>query len=113
MDYDKKETPQWYLCSSCHAGGVRLYRQFNIFLSHITLLCTACGLKHQKMRVPDGEHTIGWLVAAVPTEDESTYWGYSSVPDRGVTWWNGLPVEPIPAADTTALPASDAKKGGE
>jgi len=34
---------------------------------------------------------IGWLVPAVPTEDNETYWGYTSVPDAGVAWWRALP----------------------
>lgn len=34
---------------------------------------------------------IGWRVPAVPTEDGSTFWGYTSVPDAGVRWWRDLP----------------------
>ncbi len=34
---------------------------------------------------------IGWRVPAVPTEENDTYWGYTSVPTPGVEWWCRLP----------------------
>ena len=86
--------PADYLCKECGAAGVRLYREYQTLASNITLRCTACSLKEQKMREPDGRHTIGWLVAAVPTEDGKTFWGYTSVPQTGVEWWDALPVKP-------------------
>lgn len=45
------------------------------------------------MKEPDSlfEHIIGWLVAAIPTEDGETYWGFTSVPQEGANWWNNLP----------------------
>lgn len=36
--------------------------------------------------------SIGWLVPAVPTEEDDTYWGYTSVPQPGVEWWQRLPL---------------------
>lgn len=39
----------------------------------------------------DGDQ-IGWRVPAVPTENGTTYWGYTSVPPDGVAWWNRLPL---------------------
>lgn len=39
--------------------------------------------------------TIGWRVPAVPTEDGSTFWGYTSVPQPGVEWWHRLPTRPF------------------
>jgi hypothetical protein len=39
---------------------------------------------------------IGWLVPAVPTEDGETYWGYTSVPADGCSWWYALPVRKDP-----------------
>lgn len=55
------------------------------------LLCRKCAILNQGQN-PDhpSEHTIGWLVAAVPTEDGETFWGYTSVPQAGVNWWNSL-----------------------
>lgn len=37
---------------------------------------------------------IGWRVPAVPTEENDTYWGYSSVPQAGLSWWERLPTRP-------------------
>jgi hypothetical protein len=39
---------------------------------------------------------IGSLAPAVPTEDGETYWGYSSVPDAGCSWWYALPARRLP-----------------
>lgn len=91
--YKTNTTPVGYRCSCCGAMGVRLYRQYQTFADHIKLLCRSCALKDQNKKEPDmeSEHTIGWLVGAVPTEDNLTYWGYTSVPQDGVEWWNNLP----------------------
>ncbi len=43
-----------------------------------------------------GGDQIGWRIPAVPTEDGSTFWGYSSVPDGGVAWWKRLPLQVAP-----------------
>ena len=85
-------TPEGYVCSKCGISGVRLYRQYQCLASEVYLLCRACAIKEQK-EDPDtkDEHQIGWLVAAVPTEDGETYWGFTSVPQAGVEWWNNLP----------------------
>jgi hypothetical protein len=35
--------------------------------------------------------TNGWMVPAVPTEENDAYWGYSSIPQAGCEWWYHLP----------------------
>lgn len=40
---------------------------------------------------PKTEHQLRGLCAAVPTEEGDTFWGYTSVPDDGVKWWDNLP----------------------
>lgn len=97
LDYSKKEVPENYTCKMCEAHGVRLYRQYQTFLDHIDLLCTKCALEDQKQTElktdpPHTIHNIGWLVAAVPTIDTETFWGYTSVPQEGVVWWDSLPM---------------------
>lgn len=91
--YADGKTPEGYVCSCCGKKGVRLYRQYQTFADHIKLMCRECALKNQGQDAPDfeSEHSIGWLVAAVPTEDGETFWGYTSVPQDGVEWWNNLP----------------------
>ena len=39
-----------------------------------------------------GGDQIGWRIPAVPTEEGTTYWGYSAVPEKRVAWWNKLPL---------------------
>lgn len=91
--YSESATPEGYKCDDCGATGVRLYREYQAFLEHQALRCRACSLKKSGQESPDGEteHSIGWLVAAVPTEEGDTFWGYTSVPQAGVEWWDRLP----------------------
>jgi hypothetical protein len=91
FSYIKKEIPESYKCKECGASGVRLFREYQTFADYITLRCTVCALANQKMTEQDGPHSCGWLVAAVPTEENDTFWGYTSVPLEGVEWWNNLP----------------------
>lgn len=94
--------PRGYHCGECGAEGVKLWRKYNTFLEHQRLLCAACALKDQGKEGPIDElgkrddgyartDQIGWLIPAVPTEDGSTFWGYTSVPNDGCEWWRGLP----------------------
>lgn len=85
--------PPEYVCSACGLTGVRLFRQYQTFADCISLLCTKCAIKDQgEDSISHIPHNIGWLVAAVPTENGDTYWGYTSVPNAGVRWWDNLPV---------------------
>jgi len=91
--YKAGRVPKGYKCDGCGVYGVRLYRHYQTFLEHQVLRCRSCALESQKQTKPDSdyEHSIGWMVAAVPTEDGTTYWGYTSVPQEGVEWWDRLP----------------------
>lgn len=91
--YKKGTVPKGYKCDKCGVFGVRLYRRYQTWLEGQMLRCRSCALKSQSQPQPDSEseHSIGWLVAAVPTEDGTTYWGYTSVPQEGVEWWDRLP----------------------
>ena len=83
-------TPATYVCQ-CGATGMRLYREPN---DCRTLFCRLCAMINQERLILDDprEHEIGWLLAAVPREDDPTlYWGYTNVPDAGVAWWERLP----------------------
>lgn len=91
--YASGQTPPGYECQTCQCTGVRLYRRYQTFLERQELFCRKHALDDQNKTEPDqpSEHSIGWLVAAIPTEDGSTHWGWSSVPDDGLKWWNQLP----------------------
>ena len=92
FSYSDNKTPEGYECKDCGVSGVRLYREYQTFLDHQTLRCRECACKNQESEpFLEAEHSIGWLVAAVPTEDGKTFWGFTSVPQEGVEWWNRLP----------------------
>lgn len=84
-----------YKCSKCGATNCRLWRQYQTFADQIELLCCNCAEQDQgkKCELPGGSDQIGWLVPAVPAGG-GTFWGYTSVPDDGVKWWNDLPLRP-------------------
>jgi hypothetical protein len=98
--------PGGYQCGTCKKRGCKLWREYNTFLNHQALYCCDYAGKNQKKdisqidergKIPDpdlggyGSDQIGWLVPAVPTQDGTTYWGYTSVPQDGCDWWYGLP----------------------
>lgn len=95
--------PKAYVCSKCGATNCKLWRQYQTFAEHIELLCIRCAGEDQGKDISSANASgkidteygstdqIGWLVPAVPTEDNETYWGYTSVPQPGCIWWNNLP----------------------
>jgi len=100
--YSTGVVPDGYECQDCGAFSVRLYREYNTFMEGQHLRCRACAMKNQSKSNREfddtfnsKEHSIGWLVAAVPTEDGESFWGFTSVPDDGVEWWDNLPKELI------------------
>lgn len=107
VDYSKKEVPPSYKCHRCGAAGCKLWREYNTFLDHQVLLCARCAARRAntsiksmdadgRRRISLGGRTdqIGWYIPAVPTKENDTYWGYTSVPDEGVEWWRALPTFP-------------------
>jgi hypothetical protein len=107
--------PRGYTCNRCRAHGVKLWRDYNTFLNHQELMCAACLQQHAASKGYAGEvnergrwatrpgegyssDSFCWRVPAVPTADGRTFWGYSSVPPEGCTWWDRLPVrQPDPS----------------
>lgn len=94
-----------YVCGKCKEGGVKLWREYNTFLDHQTLLCAICAAVTEDKNITginqNGEHPsdiegikttqIGSMVPAILTELEDTFWGYSSVPQNRWEWWVALP----------------------
>ncbi len=95
VDYASIVPPPKYSCSKCKVHGVALFRQYQCYANYIELLCVDCAEKDQDKKFnPDNRpkcSEIGWLVAAVPTAEGDTYWGYTSVPQDGCDWWYRLP----------------------
>ena len=100
ISYEKLEIPSNYKCSRCDAHGVKLWRQYNTMVSHLSLLCCRCaetawselmnvegrspsdiaGYKHMSDQLDDVVGKTGSLVPAVPTVEADTYWGLAQVP---------------------------------
>lgn len=103
VDYGSAAAPSQYRCSICRAHGVKLWREYNTLADETRLLCCDCAGRDQRKDVRaldqfgrrETKHgrtdQIGGLFLAVPTEDGETFWGHTSVPKSGVTWWCGLP----------------------
>ncbi len=109
FSYALNEVPYTYRCGKCGKHGVKLWREYNTFLNHQKLFCCECAGKHEdtlnvKQILPNGKipwfyrgQPMGWtdqigsLIPAVPTEQNDTYWGYTSVPQPGCEWWVHLP----------------------
>lgn len=115
MQYENLEIPATYVCSRCRKPGLKLWRQYNTFTDSLQLTCWRCAdpeavvdeegriknmaetvwpptsSKHWSDQLTDRIGKSGSLVPAVPTEDEKSFWGYTSVPSRGCAWWRALP----------------------
>lgn len=105
MKYLNTTVPEHYKCADCSAHGVKLWRLYQTFLEHQVLRCASCAGKYGNEDIssltPEGmieskygfglTDQVGGMIPAVPTEDEETYWGYTSVPQAGVEWWKNLP----------------------
>lgn len=110
FSYAQSETPPNYKCSECGAANCKLWREYQTSPHDKTLLCARCAAKAGDKDIssmdeygrwaedptrPTVTHDqIGWYVPAVPTEDNDTYWGYTSVPHAGCLWWANLPTFP-------------------
>ena len=107
INYAQNVIPTDYKCDGCGARGVKLWREYQTFADHTKLFCADCAGKDQKKDTSDidkkGLRTdqhgfktdqIGWYMPAIPVEGDDTYWGYTSIPQEGVDWWEHLPTKP-------------------
>lgn len=94
-----------YACSFCKRTNSKLWRDTHIFLDNMQLFCIECIAKKNPMEntsidqngmIPSSINfdqktdQICDLVPAVPTDDNQTFWGYTSVPEHRVRWWTQL-----------------------
>lgn len=103
-------TPVGYVCSKCGMAGVKLWRHYQTCLDYQSLFCAFCaeadqGKTYREYGRSIGD-SIGWLVPAVPTEDGTTFWGYTSIPSAGCFWWFSLLSRPNMGAVLRALEES-------
>lgn len=88
-------TPAGYTCGPCGKTGVRLYRLPHGASCHKTgfeLWCFRCAFFRKPMTYGGWDESLNNTMAAVPTEDGSTFWGISSVPRNAWDWWRLLPM---------------------
>lgn len=109
--YESGQVPSTYKCGRCGRTHVKLWRDYNTLLDYQELVCAPCITEECKEKGEDrkcetnndGFHrwadphgfeetdqAPGTRMPAVPTEDNDTFWGYTSVPQSGVIWWNNL-----------------------
>jgi hypothetical protein len=103
IDYANANPPRGYACTTCRRHGCKLWREYQTFADTTELICCDCAGKSQKEDVrqidTDGMRpsslgrtdAIGLRIPAVPTEDGTNFWGYTSVPPDGCAWWRSLP----------------------
>lgn len=116
VNYTSASPPSGYRCTTCERHGCKLWREYQTCADYTELVCCDCAGKSQGedvgqidddgMRPTEFGRTdqIGWRVPAVPTEDGTTFWGYTSVPLAGCEWWRKLPTRaPGATADAAAL----------
>lgn len=90
--------PAGYACQRCGAFGCKLWRRYQTVADEADLTCLACTEKEQGVKPADrtvDRAAIGWRVLAIPTEDGTTFWGYTSIPSAGIAWWKRLPDAPV------------------
>ena len=103
--YLNPSAPNDYKCRRCGATGIKLWREYQTFKPR--LLCAVClsieketsieGMNDEG-KIPWGggyidmmTDAIGGYVPAIPDEEGLGYWGYTSVPQEGILWWEHLP----------------------
>lgn len=106
FSYVSGGTPETYKCRICGQTHVKLWRKSYTFLNQQTLVCASClSRMHTEGKfVPKfvkghwldkhgraSSDQIGIYLPAVPTEENDTFWGYTSVPQAGCQWWKNLP----------------------
>lgn len=89
-----------YRCHGCGAAYCKLWREYQTIASVTELRCANCVERDSGENFecddPRKMSSIGWYVAAVPTPEGDTYWGYTSVPEQALKWWYALPNRPGP-----------------
>jgi hypothetical protein len=90
--------PAGYVCGLCNAENGKLWRLYNVFLDNQELTCKSCTEALDTSGPDDFDlepalssgHLCG-RICAVPTQDNTSFWGFTSIPEDGVVWWRALP----------------------
>ena len=104
FDYEPSSLPDSYECSECGASRVKLWRRYRS--TDPLLRCVDCAGRHQGIDIHTMDQNglyigsglgvltdqIGRYVPAVPDTRGDVYLGYSSLTQRSLGWWQGLPL---------------------
>jgi len=108
LDYTKNNVPKNYKCHICDVQNVKLWRDSRVCASDITLFCARCASLKTNVDISsinkEGVYfkeylwtdQIEDLLPAVPTENERTFWHYTTVPQIAIEWWKRLPTLSFP-----------------
>lgn len=116
-----RQTADYYKCKICGASGIKLWRPYQTF--DVELRCVECACKianppidpktvaedgyraesRETKMIPghDRTCTLDWFVPAIPAPpmvdfpDSPTYWGYTSVPQEDIDWWQSIPTRKV------------------
>ena len=99
FDYQEHGCPEDYRCTRCDKTWVKLWREYNTFMSHQSVMCHDCWketkpklyAQYNSEEYGHSDQLCGSKVPAIPTEEGDTFWGYCAVPIDGVRWWHRLP----------------------
>ena len=102
LNYSKPLIPVDYRCDDCLKHGVRLWRQLAMKTSDTPLLCSFCAEERERSWREENWKSlfnrtfgtsIGNFVPAIPIEGQNSFWGNTSIPEKGFNWWKNLPVK--------------------
>ncbi len=101
LNYNDANAPENYKCGKCGAHGVQLMRKYQTTADQADLTCRDCIAKERGARVQVllDDQLSDWWVAAVPTPEVDTFWGFTSVPMEAVWWFRFLPAYKNQPAD--------------
>lgn len=131
VDYKISVTPAAYVCGQCGASGVKLWRKYQTFLEHQTVMCAACSCRDQGGRGKDysvSQLPSGHVVVTTtydPVKEPKLFkiyggqdrggdqigWRIPAVPtEDGDTYWgySSVPAEGVAWWDALPLVAGDA-----
>lgn len=103
IDYASSATPDGYHCEECGVRGCKLWRLVALPTVAIRLLCCDCAGKAEAVDMSQIDERgrlparwgrtamIGWHVPAIPLQDGSSFWAYSSELPEAWQWWCRLP----------------------
>lgn len=80
-----------YKCSKCNASNVKLWRRYQSGCFDLTCLKHFSDEEVKKFEKGETDQMGGFVPAILRDDDDTSMWGYTSVPKDRIAWWTGLP----------------------